>query len=143
MRAMFNRLETKVKETLIELLMGIMIYGVAAQVVILFIPSFHGIKENLGLWFGILLALGLSLHMTFMMVRALDMPESGIRRFVISQSLIRYGVVLILFAVVGFTRILNPVTAFVGVIGLKIGVYLCGITHGIYKKITENYHRRT
>ncbi len=122
-----------INETLKELLAGILIYGVAAEVIGCFLVK-DKIYFSIGLGLGILLALGAAIHMWWGLNIGLDLGD-GATKYVLSQNMIRYGVIVVAFGVICFLDIGNPLAAFAGIMGLKAGAYLQPFTHKIITKI--------
>ena len=56
-------------------------------------------------------------------------------KYLMSQNMIRYGVIVIAFGVLCLLDIGNPLAAFAGIMGLKAGAYLQPFTHKIITKI--------
>ena len=126
----------KISETLKELLIGILFYGILVEVIgICFVKD--KIYFSLGLWLGIFLAFGAAIHMWWGIDKALDMGE-GAGKYALSQNMIRYGVIVVAFAALCVLDFGNPLAAFAGIMGLKAGAYLQPFTH----KITIKFQRR-
>jgi len=131
-----------VNKTLIELLIGILLFGVICQIIGVFcvkeLPSYSS-----GLWIGIVTAMVTAVHMYRGLDRALDLDEDSASKKTQMQSMIRYiGIVsvMVITAVNGFT---NPLAAFLGIMGLKVAAYLQPFTHKLIirffaKEKTEN-----
>ena len=123
----------KISETLKELLIGILFYGIIVEVVgICFIKD--KIYFSIGLWFGILLALAAAIHMWWGIDKALDLGD-GAGKYALSQNMIRYGVIVVAFGILCVVDFGNPIAAFAGIMGLKAGAYLQPFTHKILSKL--------
>ena len=130
---------SKIDETLLELLMGILLFTVVCQLVgMWFVPNMAA--YTIGLWIGALLA-GLSAaHMWWALDRNLTINadnEKGAVNFATKWSMIRYGVILIIFLILCLTDFAYPLAAFLGIMGLKIGAYL----QPLIKKIFNKFNR--
>lgn len=126
----------KISETLKELLIGILFYGIIVEVIgLCFIKD--KIHFTIGLWFGILLALAAAVHMWWGLNRGLELGDNA-SKYVLSQNMIRYGVIVVAFAALCFMDLGNPLAAFAGIMGLKAGAYLQPFTH----KIIIKFQRR-
>ena len=126
----------KISETLKELLIGILFYGILVEVIgICFIKE--KIYFTIGLWFGVLLALAAAVHMWWGLDRAMDLGN-GASKYALSQNMIRYGVIVVAFGALCVLDVGNPIAAFVGIMGLKAGAYLQPFTH----KIMIKFQRR-
>ena len=64
----------------------------------------------------------------------LDLGDSA-SKYVLSQNMIRYGVIVVAFGVLCLLEIGSPLAAFAGIMGLKAGAYLQPFTHKILTKI--------
>ena len=126
----------KISETLKELLIGIIFYGIIVEVIgICFIKD--KMYFTIGLWFGVFLALAAAVHMWWGLDKAMDMGN-GASKYALSQNMIRYGVIVVAFGALCVLDVGNPIAAFVGIMGLKAGAYLQPFTH----KIMIKFQRR-
>ena len=126
----------KVSETLKELLMGILFYGILVEIIgICFIKD--KVYFSIGLWFGIILAFAAAIHMWWGLDRAMDLGNAA-SKYAISQNMVRYGVIVVAFGVLCVLDVGNPIAAFAGIMGLKAGAYLQPFTH----KIIIKFQRR-
>lgn len=126
----------KINETLKELMIGILFFGIVVEVLGLCFSSQKG-YFSIGLWYGIVLALAAAVHMWWGLDRGVELGD-GAAKYVLSQNMIRYGVIVVAFGVLCVTDIGNPLAAFAGIMGLKAGAYLQPFTH----KIMTNLKRR-
>ena len=126
----------KISETLKELLIGILFYGIIVEVIgICFIKD--KMYFTIGLWFGIVLACAAAIHMWWGLDKAMDMGN-GAGKYALSQNMIRYGVIVVAFGALCVLDVGNPIAAFAGIMGLKAGAYLQPFTH----KIIIKFQRR-
>lgn len=126
----------KISETLKELLIGILFYGIIVEVIgICFIKD--KTYFSIGLWIGIILACAAAVHMWWGLDRAMDLGD-GASKYALSQNLIRYGVIVVAFGALCVMDVGNPIAAFAGIMGLKAGAYLQPFTH----KIIIKFQRR-
>lgn len=105
------------------LLFGIVLFGVVSELVGVFLVA-DKLNYSIGLWIGVLTALGMALHMAFGINSALDRGEKGAQAAVTRQNMIRYLAVILVLGILMITNIGNPIAAFVGIMGLKISAYL-------------------
>ncbi len=130
---------SKIDETLLELLMGILLFTVVCQLIgMWFVPSMAA--YTIGLWIGALLAVLSAIHMWWALDRNLTINadnEKGAVSFATRWSMIRYGVILIIFLVLCLTDFAYPLAAFLGIMGLKIGAYLQPLMKKILNKINR------
>ena len=128
--------EKKMNETLKELLIGILFYGIIMEILGLIFG-----KEkwyfSIGLCIGIFLGLAAAIHMWWGLNRGVELGD-GATKYLMSQNMIRYGVIVVAFGVICVFDIGNPLAAFAGIMGLKAGAYLQPFTH----KISIKFKRR-
>lgn len=123
----------KIDATLFDLCLGIFLYGIVCQIVILFFS--HTLEYNLGLWIGIILAIAGSVHMWWTIDKSLEMVSKDATKTVGAHYMIRYfalAAVMALLAVSGFA---NPLFAFLGYMGMKVSAYLQPFIRKISSKI--------
>ena len=126
----------KIDQTLLELLIGILIWGLFWQLAgVWFVPD--KLSNSIGLWIGVLLAMLSAVHMYWALNRALDQDEKGAQKVVMSHSLIRYAVIVLVLAVIGVTEFSNPLIGFIGVMGLKAAAYMQPFIHRFISKDTK------
>ena len=126
----------KISETLKELLIGIWIYGILVEIVGIVLVK-EKIYFSVGLGVGILMASAAAIHMWWGLDKGLDLGE-GAGKYVLSQNMIRYGVIVVAFGALCMMDFGNPLAAFAGIMGLKAGAYLQPFTH----KIMNKFQRR-
>lgn len=114
---------SRLNQALPALWVSILFYGVLCQIIGIFLVK-NKLSYSFGLWIGILLALLMAYHMAYVLERALDMGERGAQAVVMKHNLIRYAVIVIVLAIVMLTDVANPLAAFAGIMGLKVGAYL-------------------
>lgn len=130
----------KIDETLLELIMGILLFGIICQLVGVWFVK-EALKYTIGLWLGILLAVLSGIHMWWSLDRNLTINadnEKGAQAYSTRANLIRYFVIVIVFLIICLTDFSYPLAAFLGIMGLKIGAYL----QPLMKKIYDNNRRR-
>ena len=126
----------KISETLKELLMGIWFYGILVEIVGVVLVK-EKIYFSAGLGVGILMASAAAIHMWWGLDKGLDLGNSA-GKYVLSQNMIRYGVIVVAFGALCMMDFGNPLAAFAGIMGLKAGAYLQPFTH----KIRNKFQRR-
>lgn len=124
---------TKVNRTLFELETGILIFGLVCQLFAVFPKDKAG--YSLGLWMGILIAMASAVHMWWSLDRALDLGESQAVKTMGLHNVLRYCFIVALFALICISGIGNPLSAFLGIMGLKASAYMHFITRKISIKI--------
>lgn len=119
----------KINRTLFELETGILLFGLFCQLFVFFVKDKSG--YSLGLWMGILIAAASAIHMWWTLDRALELEEKAAVKSMTLHNILRYGFIIIAFALICVSKIANPLAAFLGVMGLKISAYMYFITKRI------------
>lgn len=124
---------TGCNRTLLELLCGIAAFDLACFLIgVWFVPQKGSCA--LGLFFGMLTAFAMAYHMSWTFDKYLGLLPKQAARMVTLQALLRYfAVAAVLFAIL-FSGIANPLAAFLGIMGLKIGAYLQPLIHSFTVK---------
>ena len=121
---------TRINRTLFELETGIVMFGAVCQIFVFLIED--KAAYSLGLWMGILVA-GLSaFHMWWSLDRALELPERAAVKSMSTHNILRYVFITAVLALIAISGIANPLSAFLGIMGLKASAYM----HFITKKIS-------
>ena len=121
----------RINRTLFELEVGILIFGAACQLVGVFLPI-DGESYSIGLWMGILIAMVSAFHMWWSLDRALDLEERHAVKIMSTHNILRYFLIAVVFILIAISKIANPLSAFLGIMGLKVSAYM----HFITKKIS-------
>lgn len=124
----------RINRTLFELEAGILMFGALCQLFVFLVKDKAG--YSLGLWMGILIAAASAFHMWWSLDKALDLGESQAVKTMSMHNILRYIFItaaLILTAVSGRA---NPLSAFLGIMGLKASAYM----HFIIKKISTSIY---
>lgn len=122
---------TKMNRTLFELLTGIVIFGIVCQMFVFLVKD--RACYSAGLWIGILTAGISAYHMWRSLDRGLDLGEKGAVSYLSRQNIIRYVFITAVLIVTAVTGIGNPLSAFLGVMGLKVSAYMNALTRKISK----------
>ncbi len=123
----------KINRALLELIMGILGTGIVFQLVGMWFAKEKALY-SIALWIGIVLALITVCHMYRTLDRALDLG-AGAQKAVTIANLVRYGCIIIVFIVVLFTKVLNPLITFLGLMSVKVAAYLQPFTHKLCNKV--------
>lgn len=116
----------RLNKVLPELILGILIYGVLVQITgVWFVED--KLLYSTGLWLGILLAIGMAIHMAVVIEDAVSIGSSQGK--LITLSLLRYIVVVLVFAGIIYFHLGNPILTFIGVMGLKLAAYAQPFLH--------------
>lgn len=124
---------TQINRTLFELETGILIFGVACQLVILLIRNRP--EYSLGLWIGIVTAMLGACHMWWSLDRALELPEKAAVRSMSTHNIIRYLVFVLVVGAAAVTQTANPLFVFLGIMSIKVSAYMHFLTRKISRKI--------
>ena len=127
----------KQNATLIELWVGIVFFALVSLLVGIWFVE-NQIAYASGLLVGALTAIYLAWHMARSIDKMLDKAELGADPGVGMRvsSLLRYGIVIAVLIITAFvSEWVNPISTFVGIIGLKVAAYLQPFTHKIVFKV--------
>ena len=119
----------QMSDALGELLCGSLFFGILCQIGLIIFLRGSGGYYSTGLWIGILLAMGMALHMTWSLDKALDFSPSDAVKKMRAYSLLRYAAVLIVLGLMMIFDPASPLTTFLGLMGLKVGAYIQPFTH--------------
>lgn len=123
----------KIDATLFDLCLGIFLYGIVCQVIILFFSRKS--EYNIGLWIGVVLAIIGSIHMWWTINRSLDMASKDATKTAGSQYLIRYFILVVVMALLAVSGFANPLFAFLGYMGMKVAAYMQPFTRKISSRV--------
>ena len=117
----------KINETLLELMIGIILFALLCQVSLVWIVD-RKIWYSLGLWIGAVMAVCGAIHMYRGLDMALDCgSEAG--KILQKKSLQRYAAFVVCLGLLMVTEAANPLSAFLGLMGLKVAAYIQPFTH--------------
>lgn len=120
-------MKRKIDPTLFELGLGIILYGIIFEIVLLFFS--RELSYSLGLWIGVVLAVAGSVHMWWSLNRGLDMTEKDAVKTMGVNNIIRYLVLVVVMAALIYTEFANPIFAFCGYMGMKLSAYFNPLIH--------------
>ncbi|MBR5127008.1 MAG: hypothetical protein IKU69_01085 [Roseburia sp.] len=125
----------RLNDALPGLVLGIVIYGIVVELVgVWFVED--KLRYSTGLLIGIVVAIGLAINIAQVIRDAVEVyGADGARNRLIIKSVLRYLVVVIVFFVMMKFNLGNLVTAFIGVLGLKVSAYLQPFAHKVILKI--------
>ena len=115
-------MKKKIDPTLFDLCLGIFLYGIAFQVILLFFS--RRTAYSLGLWIGVVLAIAGSVHMWWSLDRGMDQAAKQAAKTIGTNNLIRYLVLVAVAFVLIYTDFANPIFMFCGYMGMKVSAYL-------------------
>ncbi len=119
----------QMSDVLDELLCGILIWGLICQTGLLIFFRSGAAYHSIGLWIGVMLALVGAFHITWSLDKALDLDQEGAIKKMRMYAMLRYGLVLIVLGVLMIINKANPLTAFLGLMGLKTAAYMQPFIH--------------
>lgn len=126
----------KKNSTLKELLIGIFVVGILAQIVCLIFLKRH-LYHAVGLWVGIFIAAGMAVHMQRSIEDGLDLMGDAGAKYMKKGYLTRTLVVCAVMAAVMYFDWGNPITILLGVMALKVAVYLQPLVHKVLEKVKK------
>lgn len=126
-------MKKKIDPTLFDLCLGIFLYGIVFQIVLLFFS--REVSYSLGLWIGVILAVAGSIHMWWSIDRGMDQASKQAAKTIGTNNLIRYFVLVVVMFVLIYTDFANPIFMFCGYMGMKISAYLNPWLHKISEKV--------
>lgn len=115
-------MKKKIDPTLFTLCLGIFLYGIIFQLILLFFS--RSVSYSLGLWIGIVLAIAGSIHMWWSLDRGMDQAAKQAAKTIGTNNLIRYLVLVLVMFVLIYTNFANPIFMFCGYMGMKISAYM-------------------
>lgn len=124
----FENLDATVKEMWI----GVVIWGVLSELVTVWFVE-DKVNCALGVLIGCLMAMAGVWHMWKVLDRALDLGD-GAQKYLTARSWMRYGVFVIIFGVLMISEWANPLTAFLGLMGMKAAAFMQPTVHKIIMK---------
>ncbi len=123
----------KANQTLAELLIGILCFGVVCQIVGIFFVH-DQLAFAVSLWVGIIAAMGMAIHMNYTINKVLTYDEGTAVKVTRSSYFLRYGCAMVLLGVAAVTGVTNLIATFLGIMGLKIGAYLQPFMHKLLQR---------
>lgn len=137
MKKMMEKIK-KCNRTVLELHLGILLWGIVWQAAgVWFVKD--KVLYSSGLWIGIGTAMLAGYHMWRTLDRAFDGFEGDVSRKMITANVIRYVVIVIVFAIVAVTKTGNVLMTFCGIMGLKVAAYIQPFTHKFTNKIFHEH----
>lgn len=114
----------RINPILPELLAGIALYGIVLQFAGMWLVD-DKLQYTLSVWMGIALAMGMAVNMAIVILDSVDvMAARGTPVRTGFWSVLRYVVVVGVFAAAWYFELGNPLVMFFGMMGLKVSAYL-------------------
>ena len=120
--------------TLIELWIGVLIFGMLIEAVLLTVFD-EKMYHSAGLLIGLAGAILMAAHMEYTIGRALSAGEAGAEKTMRLGYLLRYFTAALLMIVAAVSGWANPITIFAGLMTLKLSAYIEPYTHKISEKV--------
>ena len=128
----FGNIYRLARQTVREMWLGTFLWGCLCELV-----SVWWVKDRLysglGILIGMLLAMAGIWHMWKVLDTALELGNDA-QKYATSKNLLRYAVVLVVFAVLMLTHFADPLAAFAGLMGMKASAYLQPFIRGYKEK---------
>lgn len=124
----------RINRTLFELETGILMFGALCQLMVFLVKDKTG--YSLGLWLGILIAAVSAFHMWWSLDKALDLGENQAVKTMSMHNILRYMFITVALILIAINGRANPLSAFLGIMGLKASAYM----HFITKKISTSIY---
>ena len=125
---------SKISDTLLELLIGILFWGILCQLIPVWFLS-DKLKYSIGLWTGIITAGIAAYRMWWAIDQAVNADRGGAEKIIRMHSIFRYILIVLILGLVYYLNIGNVFSAFLGIIGLKVAVYMQPFTHKLCLKL--------
>ena len=120
--------------TLIELWIGVLVFGIVAEIVLL--AAFDNkAYHSAGLLVGVIGAIAMAAHMEHTINRALSVGEAGAEKTMRLGYLLRYFTAALVMIAAALSGWADPITIFVGLMTLKLSAYIEPYTHKISEKV--------
>ncbi len=134
-------LNRKINPTMVELIIGILVYGVigivtfiglhVAQVPVERFFDDSILQIILGFIFGIIFSIILIIHMTFSVENALEMGEQGALKHTRIMYIVRMVALVVVFAIMLLFGVGNVFSLLFGLLSMKLSAYVQPITHRV------------
>ena len=115
-------MKKRIDPTLFDLCLGIFLYGILFQLVLLAFS--RKMTYNLGLWIGIILAAVGAVHMWWSIDRGMGQEAKQAVKTISTGNLVRYLALVVITFVLIYTDFANPIFMFCGYMGMKVSAYL-------------------
>ncbi|MBO6015097.1 MAG: hypothetical protein J6P60_00725 [Lachnospiraceae bacterium] len=123
----------RTNKTLQEMLFAMPFCGIVCQLTIVWFVKDRA-AYTIGLWLGVFMAACMAVHMTYALERAFDFDSATAQKILMKQNLLRYGFVVVVCALIMISGFINPLSAFLGLMSLKVSAYLQPFTHKLIRR---------
>lgn len=121
----------KKDDTLNELLVGILFFGIVFQIICVFVGG-KILYNAIGLWTGIAIACFMAIHMKRSIEDALEFGPEGAEKHARNAYLTRTFVTLFVIGIVIYFKLGNPILIIIGIFPLKLSAYLQPHIHKVF-----------
>lgn len=121
------------RQTLLELFIGNMIFGIVGEVVILTLMN-QKVQTTIGFLIGVILSCVNAWSMNASLEAALDLQEADAQKKAMFGYISRNTVLIVVLVLMYVFKIGNILAALVGVFALKISAYLQPLIHKLFFK---------
>ena len=122
------------KRTVLELLIGILLFGILFEILgLIFVKG--KLFYTVGLCLGMLLAAGMAIHMAYNLNDALDWDAANAAKIMKKGSMFRYAAVVLITMLLGYFRVGNVISLWLGIMTLKTAAYTQPFVHKRINKI--------
>lgn len=121
------------KQTLIELIIGNIIFGIVGGLILLIFPKGR-LYNELGFVWGVIVSCGMTIHMYSSLRSSMIMGEFGALKQIKKSYIIRVAGILVAFAFMKWLDFGNILTGVVGLFALKFSAYIQPITHKLLRQ---------
>lgn len=138
-------LNRKVNPTMIELIVGIVMFGIIGSAILCAlyagaIPIEKFFDDNIyqiivGYIIGIIFSVSMIIHITASVERSLEMGEHGALKHTRIMYIIRMVALVIVFAIVLIAEVGNVFSLLFGLLSLKLSAYIQPITHKLILRL--------
>lgn len=125
--------KNKFSDTVVEMWIGEGLWGIICELVSVWFVQ-QKLNLSIGLWLGVALSAFCTYHMWKSIDIAMSMDEGGAGKYLGSRYVIRYFALIVLIAILYFTKWGNPFAAFVGYLGMKPAAYIAPFIHKLLRR---------
>ena len=118
----------KKENVLVELLAGILAFGIAMQIIALVVFE-RDLYNAVGLWTGIGVAVFMAIHMKRSLEDAIDLGEENAGKHARNAYVQRTIITLVVIGLIVIFNLGNPIAVVIGIFPLKLSAYLQPYTH--------------
>ncbi|KAB1438589.1 hypothetical protein [Candidatus Galacturonibacter soehngenii] len=116
-----------------ELLFLVIVYGILTEIIVLIVVK-EWLFYSIGLMTGIILAIGMCIHMHISIEEAIDRGEAGAQKHISKTYALRSTVIFFVAGIIYYFKIGSIISLFIGIMGLKVAAYLQPFTHKYVQK---------